>query len=124
MCCANLGTIQSLEQQIFDRKNFAVVLDFVVVSNLTMFLSIAAYGDTRLLPFIWTPSPLPLMAYYFRRQKNHPDYQVTRNHQVSSYLCLIDSIVHLKDCVVAPNFYTNHDNLGYRYLLTLMPNRA
>ncbi|CAB4026594.1 Hypothetical predicted protein, partial [Paramuricea clavata] len=43
--------------------------------DLWMWLGDAAYGDTLLVPFIWTPSPLPLMAKYFRRQKLHPDYQ-------------------------------------------------
>ena len=38
----------------------------------------AAYADTRILPLVWKPSPLALMAKYFRRQKEHPDYQVQR----------------------------------------------
>ncbi|CAB3990365.1 Hypothetical predicted protein [Paramuricea clavata] len=43
--------------------------------DLWIWLGDAAYGDTRIVPFLWTPSPLPLMASYFRRQKHHPDYQ-------------------------------------------------
>ncbi|XP_046846243.1 uncharacterized protein LOC124439979 isoform X2 [Xenia sp. Carnegie-2017] len=43
--------------------------------DLWIWLGDAVYGDTRVLPLVWTPSPLALMAKYYRRQKNHPDYQ-------------------------------------------------
>ncbi|XP_065837510.1 uncharacterized protein [Oscarella lobularis] len=43
--------------------------------EIFVWLGDAIYGDTRVFPFVWRPSPLPVLKEKYRLQKSQPEYK-------------------------------------------------